>query len=224
MLRRRVNEVLSPSAEEVALASVKSEVPTSPSKQSPRVRRFGDVPVVLHSHDPLVRATRIFILVAAVIVCFCHYFQESSYTEKSAVPIWSQTMHALRAPSVNQYHNPFTITFRRSSSQPFAFPSDIQYESSDLEEDYGGLNFEDLEPESFRRRISDNDFQTYELERRKFLRDMSKHHVSSYYTPSEELTYPRQCEPPAWKSAIFPVCNIVHEITLVAGTVIKYLG
>ena len=112
---------------------------------------------------------------------------------------------------------------RRNQSPSFVLPPILSFEDSDLESDYGDLEFDYLPSEAFRRQIREDDVDDYEQERYNFLTDIDEFHVSMSNTPIDELPYPLKCEPVEWKAALFPVCNTIHELTRSHQTD-KYLG
>jgi hypothetical protein len=141
------------------------------------------------------------------------------------------TFAAVPALSVDpqQLGTPFSITFRRrsSSQSSLVLPSALKPGRGDRTTgNYGGLWIVVLEPDEFgniRRSINDKDGKLYERERTKSFEEMGQHYVSSTTVPDDELPYPQECERIAWRSALFPVCNTFHELSLNPETD-KYLG
>jgi serine/threonine protein kinase len=65
-----------------------------------------------------------------------------------------------------------------------------------------------------RRKIDQNDTILLHLQRDAFLSQIDKN-VSPYYDPYEDRDFDRdECRPPKWKYDIYPVCNLLHELSL----------
>ncbi len=65
-----------------------------------------------------------------------------------------------------------------------------------------------------RRKIDKNDTILLHLQRDAFLSEIDKN-VSPYYDPYDDLDFERdECRPPKWKYDIYPVCNLLHELSL----------
>ena len=75
--------------------------------------------------------------------------------------------------------------------------------------DYGGLDYVSLTEEEFVRKIYKYDGDTYEEERYELLEEMDQARAATSW--DDEL-HPRECVRNNWISAIYPNCNMFHEI------------
>lgn len=200
----------------------------------------GGSPSKFQDHSPLSwqRTTRAVSLIVLIVLCslFLHLFRvppESALTD--GLPSHVLLDRNTKRPEGGTQSIPFvaplqkysespTIIFRRRSDSPrIAAPNVIHFAAIDLEGDWGDLIFDTVSPKVFRRRVNGNDAYVYEGERQLSFDEMDEYYVSSTYSPDDELQYPLQCERIAWKSAIFPVCNTIHEVSRIEEED-KYLG